>query len=151
MGSRRHSHSLPYTPSQLYDLVVDIEKYPEFLPWCAAARILFKSETEILADLSIGYNVFRETFRSRVHLNPKTRIEIEYISGPFHHLNNQWLFKDGADGGTNIDFLIDFQFRNSLFQSAIQLAFESAFNHMLSAFEKRANQLYGGISHSSAL
>ena len=143
MGTRLHTHFLPYHPEQLYDLVADVEKYPEFLPWCAAVRILSKSETEIIADLSVGYKFFRETFRSRVHLTPKTRIEVEYISGPFHYLNNHWVFKEGPESGTNVDFFIDFQFRNNLFQSATKAVFEGAFNQMLSSFEKRAQQLYG--------
>ncbi|MBY0502144.1 MAG: type II toxin-antitoxin system RatA family toxin [Alphaproteobacteria bacterium] len=143
MGTRLHTHFLPYTPAQLYDLVADIEKYPEFLPWCMGARIISQSETDIIADLMVGYKFFRETFRSRVHLIPKTRIEVEYIKGPFNHLNNRWVFKEDQNNGTNIDFYIDFEFRNSLFQSAMKMAFESAFNQMLYAFEKRAHQVYG--------
>lgn len=143
MGTRLHTHFLPYSPDQLYDLVVDIEKYPEFLPWCAAVRVLSRSEKEILADLSVGYKIFRENFRSRVHLIPKTRIDAEYVTGPFHHLNNQWVFKEVPGLGTNINFYIDFEFRNSFFQSAVQIVFEGAFNQMLTSFEKRAHQLYG--------
>ncbi len=123
-------------------MVADVEKYPEFLPWCAAVRIVSRSETEVVADLSVGYKLFRETFRSRVHLTPKTRIDVEYITGPFHHLNNHWTFKEGSRGGTDIDFFIDFQFRSRLFQGATQMVFESAFNQMLNAFEKRAHQLF---------
>ena len=143
MTTRLHTHSLPYTPEQLYDLVADIEKYPEFLPWCRAVRILSQSETELLADLSVGYKFFRETFRSRVHLTPKTRIDVEYINGPFHYLNNHWVFKKRADSGTDIDFFIDFEFKSKLFQSATQMAFEAAFDRMLSAFEARAREVYG--------
>jgi coenzyme Q-binding protein COQ10 len=146
MGTRLHTHYLPYSPEQLFDMVADVEKYPEFLPWCAAVRVLSKSETEVVADLSVGYKLFRETFRSRVHLTPKTRIDVEYITGPFHHLNNHWTFKKGPKGGTDIDFFIDFQFRSRLFQGATQMVFESAFNQMLSAFEKRAHHLYGNNS-----
>lgn len=143
MGKKRHTHFLPYAPEQLFDLVADIEKYPEFLPWCVAARILSKSETEIVADLSVGYKIFRETFRSRVHLIPKTRIDVEYINGPFRALNNHWVFTEASDFGTNIEFFIDFQFRTSLFQTATQKVFENAFDQMLSSFERRAKQLYG--------
>lgn len=143
MGTRLHTHFLPYTSEQLYDLVADVEKYPQFLPWCAAVRVLSKSETEIVADLSVGYKILRETFRSRVHLTPKTRIDVEYISGPFHYLNNHWVFKKGPKGGTNVDFFINFEFKNQLFQSATQVVFETAFDKMLSSFEKRAQQLYG--------
>jgi coenzyme Q-binding protein COQ10 len=144
MGTRLHTHFLPYTPEQLYDLVADVEKYPEFLPWCLAVRILSTSETEMEADLIVGYKFFRETFRSRVHLTPKKRIDVEYINGPFHYLNNHWVFKEVPGKGTNIDFFIDFEFRNTLLQSATQMVFESAFNQMLNAFEKRAHQVYGG-------
>ena len=143
MGTRLHTHYLPYSADQLFDLVADVEKYPEFLPWCLGARIIEQSETDLTADLIIGYKVFRETFRSRVHLTPKSRIDVEYINGPFHYLNNHWTFKEAKHGGTDIDFFIDFQFRNSLFQSATQMIFERAFDQMLNAFEKRAKELYG--------
>jgi coenzyme Q-binding protein COQ10 len=145
MGTRLHTHFLPYTPQQLFDLVADVEKYPLFLPWCLAARLLSKSETEIVADLCVGYKLFRETFRSRVHLTPPLRIDVEYVTGPFHSLNNHWVFKPAPGFGTHIDFLIDFEFRNSLFQSAAQQVFEVAFNQMLHAFEKRAHELYGKL------
>lgn len=143
MGTKLHTHFLPYRPDQLYDLVVDVEKYPEFLPWCLGVRVLSKSEKDLVADLIVGYKFFRETFRSKVHLTPKTRIDVEYINGPFHHLNNHWVFKDGPNSGTNVDFFIDFQFKNSFFQSATQMVFESAFDKMLDAFEKRAQEVYG--------
>jgi coenzyme Q-binding protein COQ10 len=144
MGTRLHTHYLPYTPEQLYDLVADVEKYPQFLPWCLGARILSKSETDLVADLIVGYKFFRETFRSKVHLTPKIRIDVEYITGPFHYLNNHWAFKKSSNNGTNIDFLIDFQFKNTLLQGATQMVFEGAFDRMLDAFEKRAQELYGG-------
>ena len=143
MEPRHHTHFLPYHPDQLYDLVADVEKYPEFLPWCRATRILTKSESEIVADLSVGYKFFRETFRSRVSLTPKTRIDVEYIQGPFHYLNNYWIFKKAGEGGTDVDFFIEFEFRNRLLQNTLQMVVESAFNQMLSAFEKRAHQVYG--------
>lgn len=143
MGTRLHTHFLPYTPKQLFDLVADIEKYPEFLPWCLAVRILSKSDTEMVADLCVGYKFFRETFRSRVHLIPHRRIDVEYVNGPFRHLNNHWSFKEDPKFGTNIDFFIDFEFHNNLFQSAAQRVFETAFNQMLHSFEKRAHDLYG--------
>lgn len=142
MGTRAETHFLPYAPDQLYDLVVDVEKYPEFLPWCVASRILSKSEIGIVADVAVGYKFFRETFRSRVHLTPKTRIEIEYIKGPFQSLNNHWVFKE-ARGGTDVSFFIDFNFRSGLLKNAIQIVFEKAFTQMLSAFENRAHQMYG--------
>lgn len=143
MGTRAHVHLLPYSADQLYNLVTDIEKYPEFLPWCVAARILSASETEIVADLNIGYKVFRERFRSHVHLTPKTRIDIEYINGPFQFLNNHWIFKEIKKEETEVHFFIDFEFKNSFFQRAAQAVFETAFDRMLTSFEKRAHVLYG--------
>lgn len=142
MGTRVHTHHLSYTPDQMYDLVADVGRYPEFLPWCAAVRVLSKSNTEIIADLSVRYKFFKETFRSRVHLTPKTSIEVEYIKGPFRHLNNRWTFTKASEGGTDIEFLIDFEFRNALFQNMTQLIFEGAFDRMLLSFEKRAQNLY---------
>lgn len=143
MGTRLHTHFLPYSAEQLYDLVSDVEKYPEFLPWCLGVRILSKSDRDLVADLLVGYKFFRETFRSRVHLIPKTRIEVEYLKGPFHHLNNHWVFKEEGNRGTNVNFFIDFQFKNSFFQDAIQGVFEGAFDKMLQAFERRAQEIYG--------
>src|SRR3990167_2987882 len=89
MATRLHTHYLSYRPDQLYDLVMDVEKYPEFLPWCLAVHILSQSETEILIDLCVGYKFFRETFLSRVHLSAKTRIDVDFITGPFPYLNLQ--------------------------------------------------------------
>lgn len=143
MGTRAHTHHLPYTPEQLYTLVADVEKYPEFLPWCLGARILSKAESDIIADLIVGYKFFRETFRSRVHLTPNSRIDVEYITGPFHHLNNHWTFRELKSGETKVDFFIDFQFKNTLFQSMTQSVFDAVFDKMLSAFEERAHELYG--------
>jgi len=141
MAARQSTHVLPYFPDQLYDLVADVRKYPDFLPFCVASRILSESETEILADLKVGYKVLRETFRSRVHLTPKTSLEVEYVTGPFHYLKNRWEFKKIPEG-TEVTFLIDFQFRNVLFQKAMQTAFEDMFKMLLGAFEKRAHALY---------
>lgn len=143
MSTRLHTHFLPYTPEQLFDLVADIEKYPEFLPWCLDAHILSREENSLLADLTLGYSFFRETFQSKVHLTPKIRIDVEYVRGPFHFLNNHWVFKENLNGGTDIEFFIDFQFHNHLFQGMIQKVFESAFDQMLGAFEKRAEKIYG--------
>lgn len=143
MGNHHHTHHLPYTQKQLYDLVRDIEKYPHFLPGCQAARILSQSEAEIVADLIVGHKFFQETFRSRVHLTPESQIEVDYIDGPFHHLKNKWVFHPTSPQGTTLEFFIDFQFKNSFFQKLMQGVFEATFEKMLIAFEKRAHHLYG--------
>lgn len=151
MSKKQLTHYLPYTPQQLYDLVIDIERYPAFLPWCVGARIISKSDSEIIADLTVGYSVFRETFRSCVHIVPNAKVEIEYVSGPFHHLHNLWEFKGTSNGGTNINFSIEFKLQNRFFQGAIQMAFDKAFSQMLDAFEQRANALYGKETFKKAV
>src|SRR6185295_16589128 len=102
-AEQRHS---PFTPDQLFDLVADIEKYPEFLPWCVAARINKRDGNVLWADLVIGFKMLRERFTSRVTLTPHNRIDVSYQDGPFHHLDNHWIFESAPDGGTVIDFYL---------------------------------------------
>src|SRR5260221_10767837 len=107
---------LPYAPHQLYDLVADIERYPEFLPWCLASRIKSREGNTIRADLVIGFKMIRERFTSTVVLEPPKRIEVAYAEGPFRYLNNHWVFEPTPDGGCRIDFWVDFEFRNRMLQ-----------------------------------
>ena len=141
----KHSEEriLPYTPQQLFDLVVDIDKYPEFLPWCVGARIKERTGNVILADLVVGFKLFREKFTSRVSLNPdELVIEVEYLDGPFRYLNNYWKFTDHPKG-CKIDFFVDFEFRSMILQKTIGVFFTEAVHRMVSAFENRAEALYG--------
>ncbi len=138
-AERRH---LPYSSRQLYDLVADIERYPEFLPWCVAARIRRRDGNVLLADLVIGFKMIRERYTSRVTLN-EGRIDVVYAEGPFKHLNNHWVFEPAEDGGTMIDFFVDFEFRSKVLQTLIGALFNEAVGLMVGAFEKRARQLYG--------
>ena len=134
---------LPYTPAQLYDLVIDIERYPEFLPWCLGARIKSRQEELIVADMIIGFKMFRERFTSRVSPKPgERRIDVTYAEGPFKYLENHWVFEDHPDGCL-IDFYVDFEFRNRLLQKVIETLFHEAVRRMVSAFEARARVLYG--------
>jgi len=134
---------LPYRPDQLYALVAGIEHYPKFLPWCVGARIRERNETVVVADLIIGFKVFRERFTSRVTLNPEgQRIDVEYTEGPFKYLKNHWIFLDHPQG-CEIDFYVDFEFRSKLLQKTIELLFNEAVRRMVGAFETRAKQLYG--------
>ena len=133
---------LPYTPEQLYALVADVEHYPEFLPWCVAARIRERRADFISADLVIGFKMFRERFTSNVKLSPPDRIEVTYAEGPFRYLENHWLF-ESVPGGCCIDFFVDFEFKSRLLQKAIELLFGEAVRRMVAAFEGRAHQLYG--------
>jgi coenzyme Q-binding protein COQ10 len=140
-----------YRPQQMFDLVADVGRYPAFLPWCTGANVRSRSEAELVADLTIGFGPFRETFTSRVALQPPTgengggqhgRIRARYENGPFRYLNNQWLFIP-VPGGTEIDFWVDFEFRNRLLQRAIGVVFSEAVKRMVSAFLKRAQEVYG--------
>ncbi len=134
---------LPYRPRQLFDLVADIERYPEFLPWCLAARVRARDGTLVTADLVIGFKMFREGFTSRVTLDPGgRRIDVRYQNGPFKYLNNHWVFEDHPRGCA-IDFYVDFEFRSKLLQKLIGVLFEEAVRRMVAAFETRARALYG--------
>lgn len=140
---------LPYTPQQLYDLVSDVEKYPEFLPWCVAARVRERSDRLIVADLAIGFRVFRERFTSRVTLLPDSpdgpRIDTAYADGPFKHLMSYWIFHPHAKG-CEIDFYVEFEFRSRLLQATIELLFHEAVRRMVAAFEGRAAKLYSKVA-----
>ncbi len=147
----RHSETkrLPHRAAQMYDLVADVVRYPEFLPWTAAARI--KSRTPIAggevmdADLVISFKVFRERFGSRVTLLPgQQMILTEYVDGPFKHLKSVWRFADlpGGGGGCEVSFDVDFEFRNAILAGVIGLVFNEAMQRVVRAFESRAAKLY---------
>ena len=142
MPTHAEQRHLPYTPKQLYDLVADIEHYPEFLPWCVAQRIRRREGNVVIADLVIGFKMIRERYTSRVTLN-ENRIDVVYIEGPFKYLNNHWIFHPAEDGGTIIDFYVDFEFHSKVLQTLIGALFNEAVRLMVGAFEKRARQLYG--------
>ncbi|MEK9753392.1 MAG: type II toxin-antitoxin system RatA family toxin [Rhodospirillaceae bacterium] len=142
---------LPYTPEQLYELVRDVERYPEFLPWCQALRVRRREPAGdgelVLADMVIGFKVFRERFTSRVVATPATpgrapRIDVAYTEGPFKFLNNHWVF-NALPEGTEIDFFVDFEFNSRILEKAIGLVFNEAVQKMVNAFEARARQVYG--------
>lgn len=131
------------SPGQLFDLVADIERYPEFLPWCIGARIKRRDGRVLHADLVIGYKLIRERFTSRVDpQRDRMRIDVAYTEGPFRYLNNHWVFEPHPDG-CMIDFYVDFEFHNRMLQSVIGLFFNEAVRRMVQAFETRADDLYG--------
>lgn len=146
----RHSETkfLPYTPEELFDLVADIARYDEFLPWVVAVRIRSSSEEETVADLVVGFNAFKERFTSRVTKERPNRIVVDYVEGPLKYLHNEWRF-EAADGGTNVAFSVDFAFKSRIFEALAGQMFDRALRRMTSAFEQRAAALYG-ISKSSA-
>ena len=142
MPTHAEQRVLPYTPEQLFALVADVERYPEFLPWCVGARIRKRQPGLVVADLIIGFKMFRERFTSQVRLDPPRRIDVTYTEGPFRYLENHWIF-DPAPGGCRVDFFVDFEFKSRLLQRVIELLFHEAVRRMVAAFEGRAEQLYG--------
>jgi coenzyme Q-binding protein COQ10 len=149
MPIHAEQRTLPYTPQQLYSLVADIEKYPEFLPWCVGARIRERRGNELVADMVIGFKMVREKFTSRVTLTPPAegrpegRIDVTYVDGPMRHMQNRWVFMPNADGTTTIDFYVDFEFRSKILQKLIGALFHEAVRRMVAAFDTRAKALYG--------
>ncbi len=139
---------MPYSAQQMYDLVADVGSYPKFLPWCAAARIRSRTPqgaSEVMeADLVISFKVFRERFGSRVVLHPNDhKIDTEYLDGPFRYMKSNWAFADRADGGCDVSFFVDFEFKNAVLQGIIGVVFNEAMQRIVRAFERRAAELYG--------
>lgn len=148
MPTHSETRKLPYTAQQMYDLVADVGRYPEFLPWTAAARIRSdedRGDHRVMeADLVISFKVFRERFTSRVVLWPdKKKIDTEYLDGPFKYMKSNWKFTDLPGGGCEVDFFVDFEFRNAILQRIIGVVFNEAMLRIVRAFEKRAQELYG--------
>ena len=142
MATHAERRVLPYTPKQMFALVADVERYPEFLPWCRASRITRREGDVLYADLVIGFKMFRERFTSKVTMAPSSIIKVDYIKGPMRHLNNHWRFEP-HDDGCLIDFYVDFEFHSAFLERAIGLLFHEASRRMVSAFETRAKKLYG--------
>lgn len=133
----------------MFDLVADVARYGEFLPWVSAVRIRSNSETEMLADLIVGFKGLRENFTSKVRKSRPDYITVDYIDGPLRHLHNEWRFSDLPDGGSTVDFMVDFAFKSRVFEVLAGQVFERALKKMTDAFVGRAEALYG-ISRSSA-
>ncbi len=148
MPTHAEKRVLPHSPKQMYDLVADIERYPEFLPWCLAARITKRGEGMVESDLVIGFKMFRERFRSRATFRPPDAIDVAYIKGPMRHLDNHWSFEPHLDG-CELGFFIDFEFSSRLMQKAMGVLFNEAVHRMVAAFEVRAKKLYGSPSSPS--
>lgn len=142
MPTHAEKRHLPYAPEQLYELVAAVDRYPEFLPWCKAARITRRDGDEFTADLVIAFKVWRERFTSKVVLHPRTGVDVAYVNGPFRYLNNHWRFLPAPGGGCIVDFFVDFEFKSRILQNLIGLLFNEAVRRMVGAFETRAAQLY---------
>lgn len=143
MPTHAEKRYLPYTQEQVYEVVADVERYPEFLPWCVACRKTKSFDNGFEADLAIGFKMVREKFTSRVTLKPSTDILVEYKDGPFKYLSNTWKFIENSDGsGCEIDFYLEFEFKSRVLQKLIGVLFEEAVHRMVAAFESRAAYLY---------
>lgn len=140
---------LPWSAEQMYDLVADVARYGEFLPWVVATRVRSDSESEMIADMLVGFNALREKFTSRVLKRRPEQIEVIYVDGPMRDLDNVWQFRPLEDGGCEIEFRVSFTFRNAVFEKLAGQYFDRAFRKMVGAFEARAHALYGNSSSSA--
>ena len=145
----RETRRLPYSAEQMFDLVADVARYREFLPWVVATRVRSNTETEMLADMVVGFKSIRETFTSRVLKDRPKQIAVHYVDGPLSDLDNVWTFREIDENTCEIDFAVDFEFKNRVFQALAGQYFDRAFRKMVAAFEKRAGDLYGN-SNSNA-
>jgi coenzyme Q-binding protein COQ10 len=141
--TRRVRHS----PDQMFSLVADVERYPEFLPLCEGLTVRSRRErdgaTLLVADMTVGYKAIRETFVTQVLLKPEERrIEVQYVEGPFRHLENRWRFLPAPDG-CDVVFFIEYEFRSRMLGALMGTMFERAFRMFAEAFEKRADAIYG--------
>ena len=149
MPSFRINRAVRHTPRQMYDLVADVERYPEFLPLCESLRVLRRQPgpegAEVLvAEMGVGYKAIRERFTTRVTLDPQNRkITAEYIDGPFRHLENRWSFREAANGGCEVDFFITYEFKSRTLGLLMGSMFDRAFRKFTDAFEGRATAIYG--------
>ena len=133
---------IKHTPNNLFNLVADVKKYPEFLPWCLGARIKKENLTSFEADLIIGFKIYKEIYSSKITLDKKKKkIIVDYKDGPFEYLQNYWLFKDNPVG-CEIEFMVDFKFKSIFLQTLMETLFNEAVKKMVMAFENRANKLY---------
>lgn len=155
MPTHAEKRIVPYSAEQMFGLIADVSRYPEFLPWCAAARVRSRQPLPdgtgevIEADLVISFKLFRERFGSRVTIRPQERrIDVEYLDGPFRYLHNHWRFDPRGAKHCEIDFFVDFEFRSALLQRVIGLVFNEAMQRIVRAFERRAEALYGAPERS---
>ncbi|MCL6708747.1 type II toxin-antitoxin system RatA family toxin [Pseudomonas sp. R2.Fl] len=136
-----------HSPEQMFDLVADVERYPQFLPLCEALTVRSRKEREgkvlMVADMTVGYKAIRETFTTQVLLNPAERaIDVKYIDGPFRYLDNRWRFEPTGEGGCAVHFFIDYEFKNRILGALMGSMFDRAFRMFAEAFEARADKIY---------
>ncbi|MEO8723630.1 MAG: type II toxin-antitoxin system RatA family toxin [Sphingobium sp.] len=149
MPRHHETRHLPYSPEQMFDLVADVQSYPQFLPWVSAIRVRSSTPTEMIADMIVGFKGLRETFTSKVVKQRPLAVNVDYLDGPLTHLSNDWHFRSDGEGGVLIDFTVDFAFKNRLFEALAGQMFDVALRKMIGAFEARAAVLYALSSSGS--
>ncbi|MBE5072866.1 type II toxin-antitoxin system RatA family toxin [Erythrobacteraceae bacterium E2-1 Yellow Sea] len=149
MPGIREVKQLPYSAQQMFDLVADVGRYQEFLPWVVATRVRSDSEHEMVADMVVGFKALREKFTSKVHKDRPNLIEVHYVDGPLRDLDNRWHFRPLDNGHCEIDFSVEFTFKNAMFEKLAGQYFDRAFRKMMAAFEARADELYGSNNSSA--
>jgi coenzyme Q-binding protein COQ10 len=138
-----------HAAAKMFDLVADVERYPEFVPLCRDLTVKSRTAKEqgvevVVADMTVAYKFVRETFTSRVTLDePKLQILVEYLSGPFSHLQNRWTFHRVDDHACDVEFFIEYEFRSRVLAALMGAMFDAAFRRFAAAFEKRADEIYG--------
>lgn len=150
MPKHSETRALPYTPEQMFDLVADVRRYPEFLPWVSAMRVRKETPDEALADMIVGFKGLRETFTSKVEKKRAESVRVEYVDGPLKYLHNDWRFRPDGNGGCLVDFSVDFAFKNRMFEMLAGQVFGLALRRMIGAFEERAAVLYAGSASGSS-
>ena len=149
MPKHHETRRLPYSPEQMFELVADVARYPEFLPWVSAMRVRSNSDTQMVADMIVGFKGLRETFTSKIDKERPSRVHVDYVDGPLKYLRNDWVFRpDGT--GCAVDFTVDFAFKNRVFEMLAGQVFGVALRKMIGAFEDRAAVLYGATASSPA-
>lgn len=141
------NHVVKHTADQMFDLVANVEHYPEFLPLCEALTVRSRKERDgkvlLMADMTVGYKAIRETFTTQVLLNKAERvIEVKYIDGPFKYLDNRWRFEPAGEGQSIVHFYIDYEFKSRILGALMGSMFDRAFRMFSDAFEKRADKIY---------
>lgn len=144
MRDVRRSALLPFAPSQVYGLVADVERYPEFLPWCTSARILADAGDEVTVRLGLSSGLARTSFTTRNRLEPDRALTMSLVDGPFDHLEGRWDFTPIRTAGTRADLHVAFSTHGLIGAIALGPAFEAVCNHLVDAFARRARQVYGG-------
>ena len=149
MPQFRTTRRVRHSAEKMFDLVADVERYPEFVPLCQSLRVRKRTTGEdgretLVADMTVAYRLIHETFTSRVTLDrPNLKIAVAYLNGPFSHLDNRWTFKPTSETTCEVEFFIDYEFKSRTLAMLMGTMFDTAFRRFAAAFEQRADDVYG--------